>query len=71
MITAWYHVHIHKVLPAGGAGLEHGDEREDPVEERAGVGHQQLLLLQLQGRHEQLAGGQGAPGGGFNLVNST
>ncbi len=32
--------------------LEHGDEGEDRVEESAGVGHQQLLVTHLQGRHK-------------------
>ncbi len=32
--------------------LEHGDEGEDWVEESTGVGHQQLLVTHLQGRHK-------------------
>ena len=34
--------------------LEHGDEGEHGVKEAAGVGHQQLLVPHLQGRHKQL-----------------
>ena len=40
---------------------EDGDEGEDTVEESAGVRHQQLLALHLQGRDEDLGGGEAAP----------
>lgn len=44
-----------------GHSSEDGDEGEDTVEQGAGVCHQQLLALHLQGRDEDLGRREAAP----------
>jgi len=41
--------------------LEDGEEREHGVDEAAGVGNEQLLMMHLQRRHKQLRGRHAAP----------
>ena len=45
-------------------GLEHGYQGEDPIEQKAWVCHQELLLLHLQSGDKELAGADSAPADG-------